>query len=262
MERIQYFSFKYLEDLEILQSVCWALSHYLEPGPRFYDRLQKVHELTIVKMISQVLDQEVNMNVKHSIIRMLSKMSMASMTIISSFCDKDFAQILSKFLGATQKDVRYVTAWTISNLILTDYIIYEYFYNFQLVDYLISKIQIENNIRVKTQFLDLLCTFIIHGKTKNLEEIIFEHEIINWLLLWLNDTSNEIDIICLKGLEHLLEQGELKRVANDRNEIAYKILHHEYFDNLMKAKESPNEDVYALASKITEQYFGSVISLF
>ncbi len=261
MERTQYLTIKYLDAQDIMESVCWTLKHYLEAKDNLYDRVNKVTDLRILEMISRLLDQDVNQKLKHCVLLVIGRATIGTKKTIESFCSRDFAQIFSRFLTSTKKESRYVTATSIANIILTDDVFYDYFYDLGLVEFIIEKINIENNLAVKGGFLELLCIFINRANSKQLEELIFEQEIINWLLLWLTKDSPDIDMQCLKALEHLLIQGEVQQIEEGQNEIANRILHHEYFENLMKVKESRDPGVYAFASRLTESYFGRVISL-
>lgn len=242
-----------------MEYVCWTLNHFLGTGPNSYDRQIKVRDLSILKMICPMLDQPISAVTQSCILQLISRASMGTKSTIETFCNFELANTLSKFLGASNRNTRYLTARIIFNIITTDQIFYDHFYNSKLLNTLIERIQTESQKQIKAELIHLFSGFILHGSSSSFEELLFEYDTINWLLAWTSTVSDEVDLICLKTIDYLLEQGDLRRVDNDRNEVANSICQHEYYGNLMKARESDYEDVSVFASRLMQAHFGTIV---
>lgn len=194
---------------EAFSETVWAVSFFLNNRQDVLSNLNFLDSINIQSKINRSIDRIQIKEVK-AMVRILGKLSFGSSSIIERLDLEKVKNFLLNVVNTLKESQTQSDAlWTISNLILTNAQISNFFYSRNLLKDLCDKIMSKKeNFRVQTEILMIISGFFKMQSLTDKEKMVFEMKIIDVALFALEVDSLDVVKSSLSLIEKVLEYGE------------------------------------------------------
>ena len=236
-------------DVEMLTDACWSLS-YLTDGSD--DRIEKVlKEESIVPQLVELLDHP-NGSVQTPALRTIGNILTGEEAHTQAVLDCPMAlPLLKKLLHDPKNNTRKEGCWALSNITAGSPVQIQRVIDAGVIPLVVAMVlSNEETQEIKQEAVWVLGNIFSGGSNEQIVYLVGEN-VVSVFLSYLDNVDNRSVMVCLEGIERVLELGE----QAETNPYVAKIKESGEFDKLEELLEHDNPTIYERTRNIIDKFF-------